>query len=153
MHRHITYYTQSTVCQGGSSKNISVVVHGCMQDLPRVGKYSFFWEGGGLATRNHALVRGVWGARRGGGGKSRPSPPPPFEKRKFFGYIVGLFATFFSFWRPFHHVGTFLLLFTSWWRPFLGLPPPPLRKFLQAPMIARRVREHARRKFFCVTAI
>ena len=105
--------------------------------------------GGGWACnalRGHALVMGVRGARRGG--KSRPSPPPPFEKRKFFGYIVTLFATFFSFWRPFHHVGTFLLLFTSWWRPFLGLPPPPLRKFLQASMIARRVREHAPRKFF-----
>ena len=32
---------------------------------------------------------------------------------------------------------------------FLGLPPPPLRKFLRAPMIARRVREHAPRKFLC----
>ena len=115
---------------------------------------TFFGRGWACdALRSHALVRGVRGVRGGGGGgKSRPSPPPPFEKRKFFGYIVGLFATFFSFWRPFHHVGTFLLLFTLWWRPFLGLPPP-LRKFLQVPMIARRVREHAPRKLFCVTAI
>ena len=152
MHRHITYYTQSTVCQGGSSKNISVVVHGCMQDLPRMGKY-FFWEGGGLATRCVAmrLLEG-FGAPAGRGGKSRPSPPPPFEKRKFFGYIVGLFATFFSFWRPFHHVGTFLLLFTSWWRPFLGLPPPPTKISAGA----HDCKEGSRAcspEIFCVTAI
>ena len=68
----------------------------------------------------------------------RPPPPPPLKnKKKFLGYIGGpfatfssygsLFATFFSFCGPFHHVGAFLLFFTSWWRPFLGLPPPPTK--------------------------
>ena len=33
-------------------------------------------------------------------------------------------------------MGAFLLLFTSWWGPSLGRAPPPLRKFLRAPMIA-----------------
>ena len=45
MHRHITYYTQSIVCQGGLSNKF-----GRMQDLPRGSNYFFFW-GGGLATR------------------------------------------------------------------------------------------------------
>ena len=54
MHRHITYYTQSTVCQGGFSNKFlsSTVVHGRLQDLPR-GLTSFFL-GGGLATRGIA---------------------------------------------------------------------------------------------------
>ena len=75
------------------------------------------------------------GARRGGG-KCRPSPPSPPQK-KFFGYIGGLFATFFhmgalatffSFWGLFTIcmcMGAFLLLFTLWWIAFLCLPPPP----------------------------
>ena len=94
-------------------------------------------------------------APAGGGGKSRPSPP---LEKKFFGYIGGLLATFFFIWGPFCYV--FLIfggLFTMW-GPFCyfllhggGLfrgVPLPLRKFLRAPMIARRVREHAPRKFF-----
>ena len=84
--------------------------------------------------------------------------PPKKNKKKFFGYIWGLFATFSSY-------GAFFLFFSFLWAfsPcrglfatfhfmvgfFLGLAPPrPLRKFLRAPMIARRVREHAPRKFF-----
>ena len=77
------------------------------------------------------------GAHMGGGGKSRPSPPLKNKFKNFLGYITvlfatfssygGLFATFFSFWGPFHHVGAFSLLFTSWWRPFFGLAPPPPR--------------------------
>ena len=82
MHRHITYYTQSTVCQGGSSKNISVVVHGCMQDLPRVGKY-FFWEGGGLATRCVAM-RLLWGfGVPAGGARVGRRLLPPSKKGSF----------------------------------------------------------------------
>ena len=57
MHRHITYYTQSTVCQGGfSNKFLSIVVHGRMQDLPRGATifYFIFFLGGGLATREVA---------------------------------------------------------------------------------------------------
>ena len=109
----------------------------------------------------------------GGWGKSKPShpPPPPLEtKNKFFGYIGGLFDTFFFIWGPFCYVllifgglfimwgpfcyfllhcgglfatfyfmmGAFLLLFTSWWGPFFwACPPPPIRKFLRPPMIAR----------------
>ena len=91
----------------------------------------------------------------GGGGKSRPSPPP--SKKFLFGYIGGLFATFSSY-------GGLFATFLSFWVPFgyflfhgvglfLGLPPPPIRKFPRAPMVARRVREHALPKFFGVTAI
>ena len=98
-------------------------------------------------------------ARRGGGGGQEGGAriaPPPKKKEKFFGYIGGLFATFSSY-------GGVLLPFSHFWGPFcyfllhggdrfLGLPPPP-RTFLRAPLIARRVREHAPRKFFYVTAI
>ena len=95
------------------------------------------------------------GARRGGG-RSRPSPPP--SKIKYFWAILGAFLLLFL------HMGAFLLrfshfggLFTMWghFRYFsvrgggLFWACPPLRKFLRAPMIARRVREHAPRKFLC----
>ena len=54
MHRHITYYTQSTVCQGGFTNIfLSIVVHGRMQDLPG-GQLLF--GGGGLATRGIATI-------------------------------------------------------------------------------------------------
>ena len=82
----------------------------------------------------------------------------PAKIKKVFGYMGGLLATFSSygglFATFFSFFGAFLLLFTSWWGPFsfLGLPPPPT-KISAAPMIARRVREHASRKFFGVTAI
>ena len=102
-------------------------------------------------------------ALAGGGGKSRPSPPPPPPpppskiKKNILGLYWGPFCYFFFIWGRFCYVflilRAFLLLFTSWWRPFFGLaPPPPLRKFLQAPMIARRVREHAPGIFFCVSS-
>ena len=65
MHRHITYYTQSTVCQGGFSNKFlsSTVVNGRLQDLPR-GATIFFGGGGGGACdawHSHAFARGVWG--------------------------------------------------------------------------------------------
>ena len=83
----------------------------------------------------------------GGGGKSRPSAPPSKIRKMFFGYIGGLFATFFSFLRPFHHVGAFRYFLLHGGVPFWACHPP-IRKCLQAPMIARRVREHSPRKFF-----
>ena len=43
----------------------------------------------------------AWAPAGGGGGKSRPSPPYLENKKKYFGYIGGLFATFFSFLRSF----------------------------------------------------
>ena len=87
----------------------------------------------------------------------RPPLPPSKTKKKFWGSIGGLFATFL-------HMGAYLLRFSHFWGPFyyfliswwgllFGLAPPPLQKFLLAPMVARRVREHAPRKYFCVTAI
>ena len=95
-------------------------------------------------------------APAGGGGKSKPSPPPP--QKKFFGYIGGLFATFssygalfatfFSFLGVFSPCGCLFATFYFMVGAFLEACPPPLRKFLRAPMIARRVREHAARKFF-----
>ena len=66
-------------------------------------------------------------APAGGGARVGRRPLPPSKKRKFFGYIGGLYATFFSFWGPSHHVGAFLLLFTSWWKPFFGLARPPTK--------------------------
>ena len=69
-----------------------------------------------------------------GEGKSRSSPPPPPQiknKKKFFDYIGGLFATFSSygglFATFFSFLEAFLLLFTSWWEPFLGFTPPPTK--------------------------
>ena len=89
-----------------------------------------------------------------GRGKSRPSPP---LKKKFFWlywgplcyffFIYGsFFATFFSFLGAFSPWGAFLLYGGGL---FFWLVPAPLRKFLRAPMIARRVREHAIRNFLC----
>ena len=93
-------------------------------------------------------------------GRRHPPPPP---RKKNLGLYWEPFCYFFFIWGPFCYV--FLLfggLFTIWGPLcyfllhggglFLGLPPP-LRKFLRAPMIARRVREHAPRKYFCVTTI
>ena len=102
----------------------------------------------------------------GGGGGARVDRRPPLKNKKkvFWLYWSVLFLLLFlhmgafllrfsHFWGPFHHVGAFSLLFTSWWGSFLGLPPPPLQKFLLALMIARRFREHSPENFFCVTAI
>ena len=91
-------------------------------------------------------------------GKSRPSPrPPPRKNKKKFLAILGAFLPLFL------HMGAFLQRFSHFWGPFCyfllhggvffwACPLPPT-KISAAPMIARRVREHASRKFFCVTAI
>ena len=104
-------------------------------------------------TRIKAMRLQAW-ANAGGGGKSKPSPPPPPRKKVLWLYW-GPFCYFFFIWGPFCYV--FGGLFTMW-EPFcyfllhggglFGGVPRPLRKFLRAPMIARRVREHAPRKFF-----
>ena len=102
--------------------------------------------------------------QHGRGGKSRPSPPPGDTIKKISLYRVpfcylffiygGLSATFFSFLGTFSPWGAFLLFLLHGGGLFLGFAHPlPPRKFLRAPMIARRVRQHAPRKFFCVTAI
>ena len=94
----------------------------------------------------------------------RPQPPPPRRHYKIIGYIGGLFATYSSymgasllrfshFWGHFHHGGPFYYFLLHGGGLFWACPPPPPRKFLRALMIARRVREHAPRKFFCVTAV
>ena len=102
----------------------------------------------------------AWAPAGGGGwgGKSKPSPPPPLEKKKLFGYIGGLFATFslygalfatfFSFLGAFSPCGNLFATFYFMVGAFLGACPPPLTKISAAPMIARRVREHAPRNFF-----
>ena len=90
-------------------------------------------------------------AEGGGGSKSRPSPPP-LKMGKNFGAILVAFLLLFL------HMGAFLLRFSHFgffftmWGPFryflfhgggfFWACPPPLQKFLLAPMIARRVREH-----------
>ena len=93
-----------------------------------------------------ARLHGKHGRPQGRARVGRRYPPPKKKiKKKFFDYIGGLFVTFSSygglFATFFLFLGAFLLLFTSWWGPFFGLAPPP-RKFLRAPMIARRVQEH-----------
>ena len=74
-------------------------------------------------------------ARRGGGGVARvgrrPPPPPSKIKKKFFGYIGGLFATFSSYGCLFATFFSFFGgLFTMWgffgifYLHFLGGLPP-----------------------------
>ena len=107
-------------------------------------------------TRNSDLLKPrdcKHGRPQGRVGKSRPSPPPPLKKVfwlywgpfcYFFFIYRGLFDTFLSFFGgPFHHVGPFYFMVEAFFWAC------PLRKFLRAPMIARRVREHAPRKFLC----
>ena len=62
MHRHITYYTQSTVCQGGFSNKFLRSSSWAHAGFVKGGNYFFFW-GGGLAKRGVAmrLLRGFGG--------------------------------------------------------------------------------------------
>ena len=53
MHRHITYYTQSTVCQGGFSSKFLSSSSWAYAGFAN-GAYYFFFGGGGLATRGLA---------------------------------------------------------------------------------------------------
>ena len=57
MHRHITYYTQSTVCQGGFSNKFLSSTY-CSSwayaGFAKRGQLLFFFGGGGLATRGVA---------------------------------------------------------------------------------------------------
>ena len=82
------------------------------------------------------------GARRGGGARVGRRPPPPLENKKsFFGYIGGLFATFlhmggllakfFSFLGAFSQCGGLFATFHFMVGAFFVLAPalPPLRKF------------------------
>ena len=100
----------------------------------------------------------AWTPSGEGGGKSRPLPPPPLDKKRSSLAILGAFLLLFL------HMGAFLLRFSHFWGSFYHVGPfcyfslhggglfwslPPLRKFLRAPMIARRVREHAPRNFLC----
>ena len=105
--------------------------------------------------QSHAIAS--MGARRGGGGKNRPSPPPSKKKVLwlywgpfcYFFFICGPFlATYFSFSGAFSPCGGLFATFYFMVRAFFGACPPPLQKFLLAPMIARSVREHTPRKFF-----
>ena len=69
-----------------------------------------------------------------GGGKSKPSPPHP-RKKKLFGYIGGLFATFslygalfatfLSFLGAFSLCGSLFATFYFMVGAFLGACPPP----------------------------
>ena len=76
-----------------------------------------------------------------------------------FCYVFLILGGLFAMWGPFCYVFLILGGLFAMWGPFCyfllhggslcwGLPPP-LRKFLRAPMIARRFREHAPRKFLC----
>ena len=90
------------------------------------------------------------------GGGARVGQRPPTLEKNFLGYIGCLFATFSSYGGLFATFFSFLVPFGYFLFHGVGLfwaCPPPLQKFLRAPMITRRVREHAPPKFFCVTAI
>ena len=73
-------------------------------------------------------------APAGGGGKSRPSPPP---RKKFFGYIGGLlatfssygalFVTFFSFLGAFSPCGGLFATFYFMVGAFFGACHPPYK--------------------------
>ena len=49
MHRHITYYTQSTVCQGGFSNKFLSSSSWAYARFAKGDKLFFFWGGGGFA--------------------------------------------------------------------------------------------------------
>ena len=54
MHRHITYYTQSIVCQGGFSNKFLSISSWAYAGFAKGGQLFFFF-GGGLATRGVAM--------------------------------------------------------------------------------------------------
>ena len=55
MHRHITYYTQSTVCQGGFSNKFFSSGSWAYAGFAKGGQLFFFFWGGGLATLGVAM--------------------------------------------------------------------------------------------------
>ena len=55
MHRHITYYTQSTVCQGEFSNKFLSSSSWAYAGFAKGGQLFFFLGGGGLATRGVAM--------------------------------------------------------------------------------------------------
>ena len=62
MHRHITYYTQSTVCQGGFSNKFLSSSSWAYAGFAKGGQLFFFLGGGACdAWRIHAFARGVGG--------------------------------------------------------------------------------------------
>ena len=101
----------------------------------------------------------AWAPGGGWGGKSKPSPPPPPQKKEVIWLYWGPFCYFFFIWGHFCYVFLIFGGFFTMWEPFCyfllhggglfgGVPPPPFTKISAAPMIARRVREHAPRNFF-----
>ena len=54
MHRHITYYTQSTVCKGGFSNKFLSSSSWAYAGFAKEGQPFLFW-GGRLATRGVAM--------------------------------------------------------------------------------------------------
>ena len=63
MHRHITYYTQSTVCQGGFSNKFLSSSSWAHAGFAKGGGGQLFFLGGGACEtwRSHAFARGVRG--------------------------------------------------------------------------------------------
>ena len=89
MHRHITYYIQSTVCQGGFSNNFLINSSWAYAGFAMGGGATIFFLGGGAcdAWRRHAFARGVRG---------HASPKKNFEWCNFvrFGAYFHNFFTF-----------------------------------------------------------
>ena len=61
MHRHITYYTQSTVCQGGFSNIFLGSSSWAYAGLAKGGQLFFGGRGACDAWRSHAFARGFGG--------------------------------------------------------------------------------------------
>ena len=98
-------------------------------------------------------------APAGGWGKSKPSPPP-LEKKKFFGYIRGLFATFSlygalfaTFLGAFSPCGSLFAPFYFMVGAFLGACPPPYENFCGLPHDCKEGSRACSPEFFCVTTI
>ena len=73
MHKHKTYYTQSTVCQGGFSNKVIISSSWVYAGFAKGGGATicccFFWGGACDALRSHVFAMGVWG---------HPSPKKKF---------------------------------------------------------------------------
>ena len=90
MHRHITYYTQSTVCQGGFSNKFLSSSSWAYAGFAKGGQL-FFWGGGVWACdawHSHAFARGVRG---------HASPKKIILNCAIWCVLEHIFITFFTF--------------------------------------------------------